>query len=696
MKSNLPIMLSPPGSINMVSRWKVSSLILFFGLSMSLSALAQEFKISGKVTASDDGTAVPGATVLLKGSSRGTSTDANGDYTLNVPDGNGTLVFSFIGYTTQEIEIGTRSAIDVVLVSDVRELGEVVVVGYGTVKKTDLTGAVGVIDPEQITRRGSVGTMEAMQGQVAGVDIANKTGRAGAGFKIQIRGQQSLSGGNPLYVVDGVITDNIDFLNPQDIERIDILKDASSTAIYGSRGAYGVVLITTKQGASVKDQSVITYDGYVGVRKVARLPDFMPGDKWWNFRQDSFLSDAMVKGLPVPAKPGDNSVNSTELQRRVDERDFTDWPGLILRDGSQMNHWVSMAGMGDKMGYTFGVGYQEEKGNVIHDDYKRYNFKASINHKLNDKWSGGTSMNLSYAEADQGSPNAMLNAFRMSPLLSPYATETGAMLLQPGKDIVDVGKPTQITHIDMTSSANPLVDMENSKSEVKTLYAIGNVFLQYAPISWLSVKTTFSPRYTVNKRGEFLGPDTEGRIGGLGRATLDNREGFSYVWDNQVNVNKTFGEHAFNFMGLYSTNMFRDEENKIVADQLPKSARGFYNVNQGPAASRTTTGGFSRSTIMSYALRLNYTFKDKYLLTLSNRWDGASVLAEGNKWASFPSAAVGWKISEENFLRDVNMVDNLKIRASYGQTGNNSNVKPYATLANASTPSYYDFDVVTP
>ena len=673
--------------------WCVCYLLL--GMTISFQASAQ-ITVTGKVTSTDDGASLPGVSVLVKGTTTGTTTDTDGAYKLTVPDQNATLVFSFIGYAPQEQVVGSRTSIDVGLQADLTELSEVVVVGYGTVKKNDLTGSVGVIDPEQITKRGALNPMEAVQGQVAGVDISNSTGRAGSGFKIQIRGQQSLQGGEPLYVVDGVITGGIDFLNPQDIERIDILKDASSTAIYGSRGAYGVVLVTTKQGASVRQKAVISYDGYYGVRKSVRMPDFMPGDKWWNFRQDSFITDAIVKGTPIPANPGDNSKNSTELARRIAEKDFTNWPDLLIQDGIQQNHWVSIAGMGDnKLGYNFGVGYQQESGNIINENYKRYNFKANINHTLNERWSAGANMNFAVVDNEQGSPNAMVNAFRMSPLVKPYATDGDALLVQPGKDIVNVGKPDQITHIDFTSSSNPLLDMERASRETKSFYAIGNVYLQYSPASWINVKTTFAPRYKYEKYGEFLGVDSEGRVGGKAKATISNTESFSNVWDNQVSVNKTFNDHSFNFMGLYSLNLFEDESSKLIGDQLPSNAKSYYNAGLAPAANRTTEAAYSKSTILSYALRLNYAFKDKYLLTVSNRWDGASVLSKGNKWASFPSAAVAWKISEEGFLTDVSMLDILKIRASYGTTGNNKNVGPYDTQPTASTSTYYDFGSVS-
>ncbi|HEY3387367.1 MAG TPA: SusC/RagA family TonB-linked outer membrane protein, partial [Saprospiraceae bacterium] len=403
-------------------RWVLMLLVI---LGSSPGLLAQSRTVTGTVKSGDE--LLPGVTVLEKGTANGSVTDGDGKFTLSV-DQNATLIFSFVGMRPLEVVVGDQTSIEVNLEADVTQLSEVVVVGYGTVKKQDLTGAAAQVGNEQITKRATTGTLEALQGQVAGVDISNTTGRAGAGFSIQIRGVQSLAGGTmgmpgsqPLYVVDGVIVpDGIDFLNPQDIERVDILKDASSTAIYGSRGAYGVVLVTTKGGTSQKEKAVISYDGYVGVRATARMPKFMDGTKWWNWRQDSFISDAFVRGQPIPANPGfvNISPNSTELQRRLDEQDYTDWPSLVTQNGMQANHFISLSGRGDKMGYTFGIGYQSEEGNVINDSYKRYNFKASIDHSLNEHWSGGMSVNLSLAQHNTGSPNVMVEGFRMSPIAS--------------------------------------------------------------------------------------------------------------------------------------------------------------------------------------------------------------------------------------------------------------------------------------
>lgn len=673
MRIYLPLKHSP-------HQWSCRLLCLLF-LCFSAPLAAQNITVSGSVTAEEDGSPLPGVTILEKGASNGTSSDAMGNFSISVPE-SATLVFSFIGYAAQEVPLNGRTSIDIKLKADITQLSEVVVVGYGTVKKTDLTGAVATVDPAQLTKRGSVTALEGVQGQVAGVDVSNPSGRAGAGFKVQIRGQQSLKGGNPLYVVDGVITDGIDFLNPQDIQSMDILKDASSTAIYGSRGAYGVVIVTTKQGSSVKQKAVISYDGYYGVRQAARLPDFMDGDTWWNFRQDSYITPQLLTNKPYDENAGNNTANKDELNRRVAEKDYTDWADLLIQDGAQQNHWLAISGMGDnRLGYNIGIGYQEEEGNIVHDKFRRYNFKANINHKLNEQWTAGANLNMAMSDLEQGSQNAMVNAFRMNPLLKPYYTDRpDEIIIQPGKDL---------PYIDMTSSVNPIVDMENAENDKRSYNILGNLFLEFKPIQWLSLKSTFAPSYRYGKQGSYAGTNSEGRVGLLGSAELKTVETFSYVWDNQVSVNKTIGDHNFNAMGLYSLNQFRNDSTSLSGNNLPFNS-GYNNIGSAPTDQQRADTGFGKYSLMSYAIRLNYSWRDKYFVTLSDRWDGASVLAEGHKWASFPSAAVSWKLSEESFLDNVSAINHLAMRLSYGFTGNNA-VDPYTTSVAAGLQTYYDF-----
>ncbi len=645
-------------------------------LENSLREAPVAIRVSGKVVSDEDGEGIPGVTVRVKGTSQGTITDFEGNFSLEVPSEESVLLISSIGFVTQEVTVGNQTTFNITLESDLKQLEEVVVVGYGTQEKKDITGSVASVGGESIAERGTVSPMQAVQGQVAGVDISTGSGRAGAGFDIQIRGQNSLAGGDPLFVVDGVIVDNINFLNPQDIESIDILKDASSTAIYGSRGSNGVVQVTTKKGATTEGRTIISYDGYVGVRQNVREPDFMNGEEWWAYRQNSYIVPSIKIGEPYDAQIGGLSGSPT-LTRRVATRDYTDWPSYFLQSGIQQNHWLTISGTSNGgMNYLIGGGYQEEEGNLIKDFYKRYNFKASVNHQISDKWSAGTSINLALSETERGSQNAVKNAYRMSPLVRPYDDE-GKLIFQPAK----------VDGIGFTSSPNPLIETENSEDNTRRLFGVANLYLQYSPLEWLDVRTTISPRFSFERQGIYEGPFTETGNGLYHFANMEKEEEFSYTWDNLLTANRTLGDHNFNFMGLYSLWYERQEGSWIDADYLPYNSN-IYNLETAGKENILAGSSFGQISLISYLARLNYSFMDKYILTLSNRWDGSSKLAEGYKWSSFPSAAIAWRLSEESLVQDLGFIYDLKLRASYGFTGNN-NINPYSTQAVAGVQTYY-------
>ena len=653
--------------------------IFILSLLITSNLYAQEL-IKGTVSSSEGEELLPGVSVLVKGTTVGSVTDLNGNFSLRANQGD-VLQFSYIGFETQEIEVGSATTLNVKLVPDLEELEEVIVVGYGTVKKTDLTGSVSSIESKDITKIGSTSAVQAVQGKLAGVNISQSSGRAGAGFNIQIRGQNSLSDKAPLYVVDGVVTDGIDFLNPQDIERIDVLKDASSTAIYGSRGTNGVVIVTTKGGTGVKEgKATISYDGYYGVRQIARMPDFMNGDEWWEFRQNAYITGELQNGNTDYDETIGGISNSPLLAQRVNNRDYTDWVDLVTRTGTQQNHFLSVSGNNGRMSYVIGAGYQEEKGNLVKEEYKRYNFKGNVNHKISEKWTAGMNINLSLSERELGSNTAITNAFRMSPLVNPYDS-TGALLIQPAK----------YAGISFTSSVNPLVDIEDGQDNSRNLYGVGNLYLQFSPIKGIDIKSTFSPNFKSNRRGRYWGSMTDRRKFQDPAANLDNNLDFQYTWDNQITASKNFNGHNITAMGVQSFFYTQHEGNTIDVTDLPFNS-SFYNL--GTAANIQTVGSeYSKTTLMSYAFRVNYSWNDKYLVTLSNRWDGSSVLSEGYKWASFPSAALAWRLSEEAFLAGSDVISELKLRLSYGFTGNN-NVSAYSTQALASGTSFYDFDGV--
>ena len=676
--------------------------------------LAQQQKtVKGQVV-DEGGDPVPGVSVVIKGTTQGTITDVDGNYILsNVPD-DATLMFSFIGFKTQEVAVNGRTKIDLTLEVDVIGLDEVVSIGYSTVRKKDLTGSVGSVESKDISVRGTTTALEAIQGQVAGVNIKANSGRAGTDYKIEIRGMNSLKGGNPLYVVDGIVTNDINFLNPQDIQSIDILKDASSTAIYGSRGSNGVVIVTTKQASNVKDQKpTISYDGYYGVVTPARVPDFMDGDTFWDYREDAFLGQQFAKGKDITSDTYDQAWvdHATELdncQFLYDKRngltppggtdyDYPDWVGLLTTNGSQQNHWLSISGKSkSNMSYIFGLGYQDDKGIMINEGYTRYNFKASINHKISEKWTAGTNVNVAITENELADENIYRYGFSMAPVAPAYAptgyeirnNKTGE-LYEPGELIMFPGG-TGGLHTS-SSMYNPLISMKEYRDNLRRLSVMGNIYLQYSPITDLHLKTTLSPQILTSREGVYVGSNTKRRKGLNPAAELHHKDVYAYTWDNQITYDKSFnGDHKLNVMGLYSMYGYTYERSFIEVENLPFESL-WHNVGSVAKEDIVQVGSsYSKVTLLSLLARVNYSFRDKYLLTASIRSDGSSKLAEGNKWDAFPSFAAAWRLSEEGFMQGASWISNMKLRLSYGFTGNN-NISPYSTMAYPNNQRYYQF-----
>ena len=652
--------------------------------------------ITGTITAADDGMPLPGVNVVVEGTNYATVTDFDGNFEVQVPGNDNNLVISYVGFLTKNVAVGTQNTFTISLETDVQSLSEVVVVGYGTVKKSDLTGAVGTIDSESLTERNITNPVESLQGLVPGVQVSNSTGRIGDGFNITIRGQNSIGGGgDPLFVVDGVPTDNIDFLNPQDIERMDILKDASSTAIYGSRGSNGVVIVTTRSGAGAKGGLKVSVESFVGVKNVARLPELMEPQTWWDYHQSAYLATAgtdpntgAVSAATLADAVGGNGSN-TELLRRVAENQSFDWYDAVLKTGIQQNTYVNASGRAENgLGYNLGIGYQNETGVIDNEELDKYTLKLGVDHKINDKFTLGTNATVTLINQDQGSGNAMQQAFRLNPFLDPYDLDGVTLFPLPGKLTDENGDFI----INKTSTYNPLLEINNTINNLRRWNVIGNTYFQYQPLEWLSFKTSFAAGYTHSRRGQSWGALTNrgANNNNLPSAELSNSQNFNYTWDNQFNITKTFDEkHNLNFLGLYSMFSNRNESSFSSSRNMPFD-NSFYNIGSGEQGTFDIGSGFNKNTLRSYALRLNYSYNDKYLLTLSNRWDGSSVFPKENRWDSFPSAALGWNISNEDFLTDSKTINNLKLRMSFGYTGNNI-ISPYSSLNTLNSQTYYDY-----
>jgi TonB-linked SusC/RagA family outer membrane protein len=667
------------------------ALTLFMGLLINNEIIAQNGQtISGRVT-DLSGLGLPGVNVFEKGTKNSVSTDIDGKFAFKITNSSSTLIVSAIGFETQEVKISGKSNIDFKLKSEEQTLKEVVV-GYGRVKKSDLTGSVSTINAATITERNVLNPLEAIQGSTPGVQITSSTGRAADGFNVVIRGNNSLNGTTPLFVVDGVPTDNIDFLNPQDIARMDVLKDASSAAIYGSRGASGVIIVTTKSGTNAKSGISVSLETSYGLKDATRLPKMMTGEEWWKFHQAAYLSTTPLTQTPANLASLAGK-DSPLLVSRANSGFNHNWYDAVLQRGITQNNYLNISGRSDGgLGYNLAFGLQSDEGNIDKDSTDKYSFKLGLNHKINDKFTTGVNVTISHTDAQLGSDLAMQEAFRQSPLMSPWAIDAagnelvGQLFFQPGK----LTYPDGTWAINKTSSVNPLVEIANSSQKENTWQTLGNAYLQYQALNWLSFKTNFSAGVTNRITGLAYGAQSNAGItlNNVNSSSIDNYDNFNYTWDNQIDLKHTFYDvHAFSALLLQSLYSNTTETSFLSSNNQPFDT-GTNNIDSGIQTSYNVKSEFTKNTLNSYAARLNYAYKDKYLFTLSNRWDGSSVLAEGSKWENFPSMALGWKISKESFLVNNSTISDLKLRASIGYTGNN-NVAAYTSQALLNQQTFY-------
>lgn len=653
-----------------ILKWYIPLISLCLLLASSVSVLAQSARITGRVTADADGSGIPGATVLVKGTTNGTITDIEGSYTLDVADPNSALVFSYVGYISEEILINNRSEVSISLIADVTQLEEVVVVGYGETKRKDITGSVGSMNTEAIEKTNKINAFQALQGQVPGVNIQAADNKPGGEFNIRIRGANTINsnenvdnggysaGQNPLFVVDGMFVNDISFLNPSDIERMDVLKDASATAIYGSRGSNGVILIQTKKGSA--GGLVVQYDNYVGVKQAYNLPDMFNGPEFVQFMTDAVVGLNYASGNFDFAESDvdlTNYLRPNELQN-VADGSYTDWVDLIRNDGFQTNHTLGFSGGSDRTTFGAGVAYTADEGTFEGEDYERVNIRGNINSKLSDLVTIGYSNYATFSKRNVGSLEGFRSAYRLRPTGTPY-DENGEPLFFP------IEGETFIT--------NPLFEPDNMLREVRTLNYLANLSVALNLTDNLKFTSNFSPNIEFSRSGEYRGRYSKSTSGNVGntRAEVINRNRMSYTWDNIVNYNFRLNKnHNLDAMFVYSKFMDRYENYTMQRRNLSTDEFLFYRIQTGSDV-RDVTSGFSKQSLESFTGRINYSFMDRYLLTLTGRYDGASILAEDNKWAFFPSAAFAWRISDEGFMQDQNIFHDLKLRLSYGQTGNN-------------------------
>lgn len=649
-----------------------------------------ENRITGTVTgANKEG--LPGVSIVVKGSQQGTISDQQGKYALVVPDDAAVLIFSYVGFLSQEIAVGTRSSIDVVLLADEKSLEEVVVVGYGTAKRSDVTGSIISVSEKELKSRPVNNALEAMQGKAAGVDITSNE-RPGEIGQVRIRGTRSLTASNdPLYVVDGIplmSTSGIESLNPQDIESVDILKDASATAIYGSRGANGVVLVTTKKGKAGK--MTLNYAGTVTVENIQDFTTMMSAGEYLDWRRWAYYyadPNKYPRG-DQPTQSNDNTIflgaNDPNAWRNImkgweggtwdgSKVETTDWSGMVTQTAVTQTHTISLSGGNEKVKAFGSFGYLHNEGTMKGQDFTRYSSKINVDITPFKWFEMGASINASYSlqqfgqSTVGGGSTGANNIYAASRGVFPYAVpydENGNRIEFPGGDD---GVKTIVN------------EWEYSDNQRNTFRTLGSFYAQVNILPGLKFRLNFGPDFRYHRNGIFIDKKSVNRYGAPNLASLENQNDFSWTLDNLVYYDKAIGKHNFGVTLLQTTSSWNHNNSYMRALNIPLASQKWNALNMSNiSALDGWDSNLIERQLMSYMGRVNYGFSDKYILTLSGRWDGASQLAQGHKWAFFPSAALAWRVSEESFLKNVNWLNQLKVRLGVGTTGNSA-IDPYQT-----------------
>ncbi|GAB3763644.1 SusC/RagA family TonB-linked outer membrane protein [Spirosoma pomorum] len=645
----------------------------------------QDRIVTGRVLSSDDNNGLPGVSVAVKGTTRGTTTDANGTYRIAIPNAQAVLVFSSVGFVSQEVTVGNRSTVDLTIQADNRSLNEVVVVGYGTQKKSQLTGAITQVTAKEIQEMPITNLGQALQGRAAGVDVTQTGSKPGSVPTIRIRGRRSFSASNdPLYVVDGIpLSAGYEDLNPSDVASMEVLKDATATAIYGARGANGVVLITTKRGG-VKGKTTVSYDGYAGVSQPLDKLRLFNGAEFAEFVRESYRATGGYKdanGNAVPTGVADPVADAKvavlggdpAVARGIANGTDTDWQGLILRNGSIQNHSIGIQGGNDRTQFYVSAGYFQDKGISAGLDYTRYSLRANIDHQVNNLLKVGLSSYMMYSLRNGENLNPYQFTIQQNPLAVPYDA-SGNIIFSPTNDAL---------------LTNPLAEIVPGAQidETRRYRIFNSVYAEVKILEGLKYRVNFGPDFTINRWGRFIGAQTNARKGGDAQASVENRIGFNYTVENIVNYTKTFaGKHNLNVTALQSIQRDRYETYRSDVQGIPAETQSFYNLGAASTV-LTPASNFTPWTIFSLMGRVNYDFNDKYLITATLRRDGASRFGENTKWGNFPGVAVGWNINNEPFMKGVSWLDLLKLRAGYGSVGNQA-VNPYQTQGFLARTSY--------
>jgi TonB-linked SusC/RagA family outer membrane protein len=671
---------------------KKNKIILLMSLVMytflCTAAYAQEKMVTGTVS-DPTNFPVPGVNVIIKGTQNGVSTDIDGKYGISVSVGE-TLVFSYLGFITKELEIGKTNSYNVSLEANSGTLNEVVVVGYGTQKKTSITGAVASFSGEGLEERPLVRIDQALVGQLSGVRVKQTSGVPGAGFQIQIRGSGSINAGNePLYVVDGFPLDTDgqpSNLNPNDIASIQVLKDASSTAIYGSRGSNGVVLITTKRGKTGKPK--ISFNTYSGWNETVKKLDVLSADEW----VDRAIEHQNYSYVRNYGNVGATSIDTNDQRRAIlglnsgqvntgymyDERwlqpghpglDYVDWQDLFFRKGLVQSYQLSATGGTETSKYYISGTYSNQEGIALGVNNESFNLRSNIEVSPSDKLKFGLNIAPSFNSLDDPGVEGKDAITHMVVSLAPVVESSVGALL------TNTGNFTNYRYAG--SRVSPIAQAMYNKSTTDRFRNLATLFVEYEFLEGLRYKGTVNSDLQINTLNRFTPSWISGNRNATGSKAGDTRT--SFVSEHTLNYVKSFDKHNFNLLAGYSYNVFNYENYSISASGFPSDDVETINV----ASTTNGSGTKSKNTLISYFGRLQYDYNEKYLFQATVRRDGSSRFGDNTKFGIFPSASAGWRITEENFMSDNSFFNELKLRGSWGISGNN-NIGNYESIANLS------------
>jgi TonB-linked SusC/RagA family outer membrane protein len=615
----------------------MKKLVLFFISQVILLPVFSQQTVKGKIT-DDKNNPVIGASVQVKNTLRGTFSDVDGAYAIDASSKD-TLVFSFLGMVTQMIPVAGKTEINVKFQEKYNELNDVVVIGYGTVKKSDLTGSVSMVNSVDLSKITSLNPEQALQGKVTGVQVTSTSGAPGAVPTLRIRGVGTFNNSSPIFVVDGVILDDISFLSSDDIASMDILKDASATAIYGSRGANGVIIITTKSGKKGNGKAAFSYSGEFSMQVLAKKIDLLTGPEY-----------ATVVNEITP------TYNNVDLVPN------TDWQSLIFHPASIQSHQLSASGATESSQYYVSIGYFNQDGIIDKSSYKRLTLQLNNTYSVTKNITVGNFITITPYK-QQNAPNVTYSAYRARPDLEPYNSD---------------GSFAQIFNV-----GNPLADLEYSNNYNKGVRGVGNLYTEATILKDFKAKTSFSMDAAYNQAISFapayyVSPQQQNLLNTLSKGDSHN---ITWLWENTLTFNKKFGMHSFDIVSGYTMQKATSENFSITGKNIIRTSPDFWYFNPNyiydPTNGVNTLGSISNGvdpnqnySMLSYLFRANYTYNSKYILTATFRRDGSSKFSSSNRYGNFPSFAAGWLVSREHFMENIPVISNLKLRGSWGIIGN--------------------------